>query len=960
MNKKVFALLEAVLLTLGALASAQTAGEIQGVVSDAQGLAMPGVTVTLGGESVLGEQVSVTLEDGSFRFRGLRRGSYNLRFELQGFQTLNREGVIVEGNRTVTLNVSLQVATISETVTVTGESPVVDVKNTSLSNEFGAAELSDVPSATDVWAVLSQTPGIRMRGYDVGGSHKSQQIGYESFGIRRQNRVISDGVDSTEGTGGTGFYYDYYSIDEFTTSAAGADVEMNAPGSQVIMNLKSGGNEFSGLYHADYEGESFVADNLDDDLRARGYTGNPNLLFWETHFDLGGPILTDKAWFYGFYNHFRIDKQISGVDPAIATDLGDFDSIGGKITLQLTDKDQFIGYSQWGLKEKPTRGLSTLVPPESILAQASWSWAHKAEWQRVWNDRTFSNLQVKHFGFGWPMVPAVDPETNPPRIDAATNLRSGAGWNATNPPFTLDRWKPQVTATVNYYVPNMGGSHDWKIGFDWQIDSSQYGSNSNSGPIRYFDNSLLGRPGNVDEISLFSVPAEGQVGADNRDKTTSFFAQDTWTVNDRVTVNLGFRFGRQEAYYLDSELSPFFSEFFPAGTIEGQTLVTWNNFAPRLGFTYDITGRGKTVIKGHYGRYYNNIADTLSSGNPSSVAFIRHKFLDQNQNALYDGAHELGEVVTQSGTVGSSLAGASGTAVNPDLKPAFADELSGSVEHEISTDSSLRFSYVRKQQRNDYGQWNRAQQNPLFAGQGIPCGDSVFPCPVDPFTGETLRLQRVPDSAANAQDQVIDTFPDSDGNYDTIQLAYTRRFGDNFFIQGSGDYQWRDELRRADAEAQDPLTSDPLDTGCDVGGATTCWQNHSLDVPFRQENTNWGARLLARYVFPQEIGVSGNIRYQSGWPWAPIHRVQIPGSGTLPIFLENVDENRSESVTIVDLRVEKGFALGPGRLTGMLDVYNLFNSNSEVNFNLRTGARFRNIIAALDPRALKIGIRYQF
>src|SRR3990172_708058 len=185
MKKKLFALVPAALLAFGSFASAQTAGEIQGEVVDAQGLAMPGVTVTLGGEALLGEQIAVSLEDGSFRFRPLRRGSYNLRFELQGFQTLNREGIIVEGNRTVTLNVSLQVATISETVTVTGESPVVDVKNTSLSNEFGAAELSDVPSATDVWAVLSQTPGVRMRGYDVGGSHKSQQIGYESFRVRR-------------------------------------------------------------------------------------------------------------------------------------------------------------------------------------------------------------------------------------------------------------------------------------------------------------------------------------------------------------------------------------------------------------------------------------------------------------------------------------------------------------------------------------------------------------------------------------------------------------------------------------------------------------------------------------------------------------------------------------------------------------------------------------------------------
>ncbi len=190
MIKKLLVLLPVAALAFGSIALAQTSGEIEGKVADSQGLSMPGVTVTLSGEAVLGEQVAVALADGSYRFRALRRGSYNLRFELQGFQTLNREGVIVEGNRTVTINVTLNLATVAETVTVTGESPVVDVRNTALTTEFGTEELHDVPSATDVWAVLGQTPGVRMRGYDVGGSHKSQQTGYESFGIRRQNRVM--------------------------------------------------------------------------------------------------------------------------------------------------------------------------------------------------------------------------------------------------------------------------------------------------------------------------------------------------------------------------------------------------------------------------------------------------------------------------------------------------------------------------------------------------------------------------------------------------------------------------------------------------------------------------------------------------------------------------------------------------------------------------------------------------
>ena len=119
-----------------------------------------------------------------------------------------------------------------------------------------------------------------------------------------------------------------------------------------------------------------TGDNTDADLEARGYTGNPNLLFFETHADLGGPIVRDRAWFYAFYNHFRIDKAVSGVDRSVATDLGDFDNFGGKVTLRLTDQDRVIGYTQWGLKEKPKRGLSTDVGPDSVLAyQSGWPYA---------------------------------------------------------------------------------------------------------------------------------------------------------------------------------------------------------------------------------------------------------------------------------------------------------------------------------------------------------------------------------------------------------------------------------------------------------------------------------------------------------------------------------------------------------------------------------------------------------
>ena len=795
------------LLAAGTVAPAfgQTLGSIEGTVADGQGLAVPGATVTLAGEALIAPQLAVTLVDGSYRFRALGRGSYDLTFELSGFQTLVREGVIVEGSRVIRIDAALELAAVAETVTVTGAAPVVDIRTTALVNDFGTAELQEVPSATDVWAVLGQTAGVRMRGFDVGGSHKSQQTGYESFGVRGQNRILADGVDTTEGETGTGFYFDYYSIEEFTTTAAGADVEMTAPGSLVMMTMKGGGNDFSGLFHGDYEHANFVGDNTDTDLEARGYTGNPNLLFFETHADIGGPIVRDRAWFYAFYNHFRIDKAVSGVDRSVATDLGDFDGFGGKVTIRLTDRDRIIGYTQWGLKEKPKRGLSTDVGPDSVLAQASWSWAHKAEWQRVWSDQTFMTAAYKHFGFSWPMVPQVDPGRQAPRLDTATGRLSGAGWfpgvNGA-PPFTFVRWKPQATATLNHYVPDFGGSHDFKVGYEFQIDSSRFGANANSGHIRYLDDSANGRPFGVDRIMLFSVPAEGEITSDNRNRHHAAFIQDTWRPTGRLSLNLGVRYEQQRTYFLDAVSDPALTEFFPAGTTAGRTNVVWNTWAPRLGLTFALAPR--TVLKGHYGRYYLNLADAHEDANPASVAWIRHAFLDPNANGVYDGPAELGARLAEQGATGAAISG-EGTPVDPDLGPEYVDEISVSLEHEVAADTSLRVSYVRKDLSGDSGIWNASQQAALLAGRGISCAaDPGWDCPLNVLTGAPLTVQRVPDDVAGLIDNRIAAFPGMEAAYDTLQLAVNRRFTSGFLLQASFDYQWRDEFRAAEGENAQP------------------------------------------------------------------------------------------------------------------------------------------------------------
>jgi hypothetical protein len=922
-------------------------GRLIGTVTDAQGAILPGVTVTAQSPALIGTQTAVTETDGRFRFPSLPPGVYTLVYELSGFQTVRREGITLALGQTLTVDLQMQVATLQETVTVTGESPLVDVSSTKVGSEFSSETLKAIPSATDLWATLSQAPGVRMLGFDVGGSHKSQQTGYESFGVRNQNRVITEGVDTTEGTGGAGFYQDFYAHEEISVSAAGGDVTMMTPGSAVFSSIKGGGNNFRSLNHLSWEDGSFIADNISEGTSRRGYTGQPNLLFYEGHTDIGGPIQRDKIWFYGAYNHFKIDKLISGVAPEFS-DLGVFDNATVKGTWKPFDKDTFTGYYQWGRKFKPRRGLSNSTGPDSILAQDSRSWMYNGQWQRVWTNRFFTDLKVGLFGFGWPMAPAVPFESNPPREDTGTGAQTGAGWTAGSAggPFTFDRNKPQVTLTSTYYLPDKAGSHDFKFGFEWLDDQSKFANNGSSGSIFYRDLNGAVDLVRLTDLGTFGDFGTGWTGADDRNKRTAIFFQDRWSLNDKFSLTLGIRYDRQAPYYKDSIRNPVLSEVFPPTTVPGATLLTSDKIVPRIGVSYDPGGDGRSVVKGFYGRYYFNFADRFSNVNPGGTNTRDYRFNDPNGNRLYDGPHELGTLVES--------AGGTSTTLDPDLKTPYADELSLSFERQFWGQSSARVAYVRKMTRDEFATYNVLREGQFTVARSVVVPLSDF---VNGATGSTtLTLFDIPDALRGQVNNVVANIPESVGggdyNYDTIQLAFNKRFSRGLFIQSSFDYQWRDELRQNNASTS-PLNSDPL--------GINYFQNVYPDVSNRQESTNWQARLLGRYVFPHEVGFAVNLRSQSGWQYARLLRVALPNAGTHTFFMENIENNRSDTATLLDIRVDKAFTFGGRyRFSVMADLFNILNSNDVTNFNLLNGERFDRIIATMDPRTFMLGFRFDF
>src|SRR5260221_14386944 len=263
------------MLAVGLLASthafaqgggASTTGSINGKVADSSGGVLPGVTVNATSTSMMGVQTSVTDTGGLYRFPALPPGSYTVTYQLPGFNTLKREGIQIGMGFTATVNVELAVASLQETVTVTGASPVIDTSSTRVQQNFKLEALQEIPNSRDLWSLLALTPAVTMGRIDVGGNRAGTQTGYTAYGYSGQNRVLVEGINTTEGTSGAGFYVDYGSLEEVVLGAIGQGAEMPAPGVQSQMLGKSGGNRFQGEIYQDYETNGMISDNIDGNL----------------------------------------------------------------------------------------------------------------------------------------------------------------------------------------------------------------------------------------------------------------------------------------------------------------------------------------------------------------------------------------------------------------------------------------------------------------------------------------------------------------------------------------------------------------------------------------------------------------------------------------------------------------------------------------------------------------------
>ena len=918
-------------------------GRINGTVTDNTGAVLPGVSVTATSPALIQPQLHVTGADGSFRFLALPPGTYDIAFELLGFQTVKREGIRVVINQTLTVDQQLQVATLQETVTVTGESPIVDTSTTTLATNFTKELLTEIPNARDIWAAMSQAPGLQMTAYDVGGSRTGNQTGYITYGFSGQNQTRLEGIDTTEGRDANAGYFDFGSFEEFQVGGAGSDASTFATGAVLSISVKSGADRFTGDWYSDWLGNATVSDNVPDNLRVSRQTdedgffvrtalrrGNPVDRQYDINWNVGGPIWKQKAW---FFTSWRLNDQYKYV---LNSDLIERSKLSNKYTLkgtfQLSQNNQFIAFLNKREKLQDKRGLGPSRPLSAAQYQSSRNYPWKVEWTSVLGSRMFLDVLAGDWYNFFPLRPTRDFDLydgpwGPGRIDTATNIYfDGGGADSYQ---DQKRYKAQFYVTTNYFKDGWKGSHDFRAGYDWKRDRRNL-FNDQPFDIFYRDNR-----GQTSELELYNTPTSPI----NDVVYNSFWLQDTWKTGDRLTLNLGVRVESYRDGWPEQEFQPNghpqlanwndsrYRQFVAPTTVEERTVSESLTVAPRVGFAYDLTGDNRTVLKVHFGQTRFNSADLLADQeNPVGRARLRYVFNDLNGNRLLDGPQELGRFLQ---TVG----GGGFVRVDRDLVRPTGNEFGTNVEREIVGGLSGRVSYVYKNARNVWGEVD-ALRAPLYT---LPF-TFVDPGPDNAAnTGDEQTFNTFDRTATTASDRVYTNPDGNNDDYHTMEFALNRRFSNGWMVLTSFGHTWRqqgtDDYRPADR----------------------MW----LDEDGQENTTLWNYKLIGRYTLPFDIGLSGSWKLQSGEQWGRTVSVRFPNDGTRTVRIEPTNANRAPSVSIIDFRFDKSFRMRGSRLTAMVDIFNAANYGTVTEYR-ETTVNYQEVTGILDPRVVRFGIKFNF
>jgi hypothetical protein len=955
--------IRAVGLALGLLAAiapqsrAQSStGSIYGTVTDASGAAIPGATVSLTGPA--GARSTTSGENGGFRFLNVDHGTYRVGVTLTGFTAVNRD-VAVNAGQNVDIPVLLGVASLEETVVVTAETPVVDTKRVGTAITIPKDELARIPSSRDPWALMRTVPGVLVDRVNVAGSESGQQSNFVGKGADPKDSVWTlDGVVVTDmsAIGSSPDYFTYDAFDEVSFQTGGNDVRMATGGIGVGLVTKRGTNDFHGSAGGYYTSDDLQWSNLPDEL-----VGDPRLQgsdkadhtdkINEYSFDLGGPILKDKLWFYGSYGHNDIHVRRLTQSP----DVTRLKSITGKLNWQAGQSDMVSLFYFQGAKTKTGRSGSSgsLQHTEGTLWDQTKVFPgdppgfSKVEWNHIFSPSLNWNVKGAYYSTGF----GLEAQGGTDGVWILDNVAGVARGTADTQLFG----RPQYTLNTegSYFTSGLGGNHELRLGGGWR--------RSETTTDRVF-------PGEKYQIRYNPSSTRARFYRDQSTKVRNdyltAYLSDTFT-RGRLTLTGGARFDHQTGENAPTSVgaNPLLPSLLPALDFAGGgDGVSWTDVSPRLGLTYSLDQGRKTLLRASFARYAGQLP-TGDGGwdNPLGTTFLEYDWRDANADEIV----QLGEVDLQNlrnfsgvdpndpGAVAASV-----HEIDPDYHSNKDTEIVAGLERELMPNLSVSAAYT----------WRKSTDltaSQLLSGYywyswiGVTSADYHQGAPVT-ANGFTATPYVVNDGVADriSGGLLLRNRPDFSRTFQGVELSFVKRMANNWMGRAALSFNdWKEEVGPGALINPSHTDLDPqIDGGQSIPFSAGSGKNYYT-------NAKWQVNINGLYQLPAGFEIAANLFGRQGYP-KPVYMILDTGAldGELKVLaVSEADQERLPDLWNLDARLAKNFTFGKTHLILAGELFNALNANTALYRNPQAnGTTFNRLDEILAPRIARLSARISF